>query len=134
MVTLQVVLTVQNKLIFYSYIFWRFGHYVQKCRKIRVLGCVSQACTRARVAQPSPHIFLHICSLSFKRHMGLRSEAECLSICYLSSCRRPSQFKSSSLCVPESIRETAASISFSFNLLPFSNWEWKLMVVRSNEK
>ena len=35
---------------------------IQKCRKIRGLGCVNQACTRARVKQPSPHIFLHICS------------------------------------------------------------------------
>ena len=34
---------------------------MQKCRKIRGLGCVNQACTRARVMQPSPHIFLHIC-------------------------------------------------------------------------
>ena len=34
---------------------------VQKCRKIRGLGCVNQAPTRMRVTQPSPHIFLHIC-------------------------------------------------------------------------
>ena len=34
---------------------------LQKCRKIRGLGCVNQACTSARVTQPSPHIFLHIC-------------------------------------------------------------------------
>ena len=36
--------------------------HVQKCRKIRGLGCVNKACTRARVTQPSPHIFLHICT------------------------------------------------------------------------
>ena len=36
--------------------------YVQKCRKIRQLGCVNQACTRSRVTQPSPHVFLHICT------------------------------------------------------------------------
>ena len=35
--------------------------HVQKCRKIRGLGCMNQACTRARVTQPSPHIFLPIC-------------------------------------------------------------------------
>ena len=42
---------------------------VQKCRKIRGLGCVNQACTRARVTQPSQHIFLHICMywLSFSK-------------------------------------------------------------------
>ena len=34
---------------------------VQKCKKIRGLGCVNQACTGARVTQPSPDIFLHIC-------------------------------------------------------------------------
>ena len=34
---------------------------IQKCRKICGIGCVNQACTRARVTQPSPHIFLHIC-------------------------------------------------------------------------
>ena len=28
---------------------------------MRGLGCVNQACTRARITQPSPHIFLHIC-------------------------------------------------------------------------
>ena len=36
---------------------------IQKCRKIRGLGCVNQACTRARVTQPSPPIFLHICTV-----------------------------------------------------------------------
>ena len=35
---------------------------VQKCRKIHGLGCLNRACARARVTQPSPHIFLHICS------------------------------------------------------------------------
>ena len=35
---------------------------VQKCKKIRGLGCVNQACTGARVTQPSSHIFLHICT------------------------------------------------------------------------
>ena len=35
---------------------------VQKCRKIRGLGCVNQASNRARVTQPSPCIFLHICT------------------------------------------------------------------------
>ena len=36
---------------------------IQKCRKIRGLGCVNQACTRARFTQPSPHILLHICTM-----------------------------------------------------------------------
>ena len=36
---------------------------VQKCRKIRGLGCMNQARTRARVTQPSSHIFVHICTL-----------------------------------------------------------------------
>ena len=40
-------------------------HYLQKCRKIRGLGCMNQGCTRARVTQPSPHIFLHICILLY---------------------------------------------------------------------
>ena len=35
--------------------------YVKKCRKIHRLGCVNQGRTRARVTQPSPRIFLHIC-------------------------------------------------------------------------
>ena len=35
---------------------------VQKCRKICGLGCVNRACARARVAQPNPRIFLHICT------------------------------------------------------------------------
>ena len=35
---------------------------VQIRRKIRGLGCVNQARTRARVTQPSPHIFLRICT------------------------------------------------------------------------
>ena len=35
---------------------------IQKGRKICGLGCVNQACTRARVTQPGPHIFLYICS------------------------------------------------------------------------
>ena len=34
---------------------------LQKCRKIRGLGCVNQARIRARVTQPSPRIYLHIC-------------------------------------------------------------------------
>ena len=40
---------------------------IQKFRKIRVRGqgCVNQARTRARVTQPSPHIFLHICSCTW---------------------------------------------------------------------
>ena len=36
---------------------------LQKCWKVRGLGCVNQACTRARVTQPSPYIFLPICIL-----------------------------------------------------------------------
>ena len=44
------------------------GKRVQKCRKIpswkiRGLGCVNQARTRARGTQPSLHIFPHICTL-----------------------------------------------------------------------
>ena len=35
---------------------------VQKCRKICGLGCVNRACARARVMQPIPPIFLHICT------------------------------------------------------------------------
>ena len=34
----------------------------QKCRKICGLGCVTHAHARAQVMQPSPHVFLHICS------------------------------------------------------------------------
>ena len=44
---------------------------IQICRKIHWLGCVNQARTRARVTQPSPHIFLRICTypyLSIKYH------------------------------------------------------------------
>ena len=40
---------------------WNFEYIVQRCRKIRGLGCVNQAGTRSRVTQPSRHIFLHIC-------------------------------------------------------------------------
>ena len=36
---------------------------IQKCRKIHGLVSVNQTCTRARVTQPSPHIFLHICTV-----------------------------------------------------------------------
>ena len=36
--------------------------YVQICRKIRGLGCVSNVRARVRVTQPSPRIFLHICT------------------------------------------------------------------------
>ena len=36
--------------------------HVQKCRKIQGLGCVNRAYARARVTQPSPRIFLHICT------------------------------------------------------------------------
>ena len=34
---------------------------VQKCRNA---GCVNKSRTRARVRQPSPHIFLHICIIT----------------------------------------------------------------------
>ena len=37
---------------------------VQKCRKIYGLGCENRAHARARVTQPSPHIFLHVCILT----------------------------------------------------------------------
>ena len=40
-----------------------FVSFVQICRKISGLCCVNQARTRARVTQPSPHIFLHICTV-----------------------------------------------------------------------
>ena len=36
---------------------------VQKCRKICGLGWVNRARARVRVTQPSPHIFLHICTV-----------------------------------------------------------------------
>ena len=36
--------------------------YQQKCRQICGLGCVNRVQARARVTQPSPHIFLHICT------------------------------------------------------------------------
>ena len=44
---------------------------VQKCRKMRGLGCVNQARSRERVTQPSPRIFLHICSVKFFLHVWI---------------------------------------------------------------
>ena len=38
--------------------------YIQKCRKIRGLGCVNHSRARARDTKPSPHILLHICTHS----------------------------------------------------------------------
>ena len=37
-------------------------NWIQKCRKKCGLGCVNRARAKARVTQPTPHIFLHICT------------------------------------------------------------------------
>ena len=50
------------------------GSNVQKCRKICGLGCVNQARTRARVTQPSPRIFLHICRSDIRRRADANKE------------------------------------------------------------
>ena len=38
------------------------ARYVQKRRKVCGLGCVNRMRASARVTQPSPHIFLHVCT------------------------------------------------------------------------
>ena len=48
---------------------------VQKCRKIHGLGCVNLACARARVTQPSPHIFLHTCNVHGSRKTNTMATA-----------------------------------------------------------
>ena len=49
-------------------------HNIQKWRKICGLGCVNHACTMARVTQPGPHIFLHICR--WNRSSAVRGKSD----------------------------------------------------------
>ena len=42
-------------------------YHIQKCRQIRRLGCVNQALTRVQVTQPSPDMFLYICTQIFTK-------------------------------------------------------------------
>ena len=62
--------TEKNKSEWYSTSIWNFQKwfvfnksiYLQKCRKIHGLGCVTRDLVRAWFTQPSPHIFLHFCT------------------------------------------------------------------------
>ena len=51
---------------------WRRHENEQKCRRICWLGCVNHMCTRVRVTQPSPCIFLYFCYLLYNTDRRLK--------------------------------------------------------------